>query len=499
MIVYALTTLIGQDPAANGLLTTDLLVKLVTTAGGVGLGWSGAWFILRRMYRSDIQLSKKKAIQYEELYSEASGALGRERALVAQLQQDYASASAQLTEQRGKLSTILKAGQQWQARAGQLNAELNKYKLAYGKSRQENEMLRTTKTGLETQVDTLTVDGAAKQVVIERTERRMKRALRLEGQLWAAKALLSRPKFRELAKRQVAVVAVLNLKGGVGKTTITAHLGAALAQRGYRVLAVDLDLQGSLTGMLLPQDKINQLFAGKSLMQHFLSRAAEDKTTKITEFAQPVFEIAESGGSLSVVGTTDALAYAELNLTMQWLLHSGQRDTRFLLRKALHLLSVSKNYDIVLLDCPPVVNISCVNALAASDFLLIPTTLSAVSLARVPHLVKRLFRSEKFLKHINHDLRILGLVANRTWRDDLTSGEENDWDQLAAKCRDSYGQVVKRFDTIIPQLTTEVRDSESEFGLPQSKSRLATLFAALATEVEKELPSECRRVAATSQ
>ena len=499
MILFSLATVFAQDSAANGLVTADLLMKFLTTAGGVGLGWSGAWVILRKKYRSDIQLSKKKADQYEELHGQASGALGRERALVAQLQKDYASASAQLTEQKGKFSTILKAGQQWQARAGQLNTELNKYKLAYGKLRKEHESLLTTKTGLETQVSTLSDDGAVKQTVIERTERRMRRALRLEGQLWAAKALQGRPKFRELTQRQRAVIAVLNLQGGVGKTTVTAHLGAALAQRGYRVLVVDLDLQGSLTGMLLPQDKINQLFAGKLLMQHFLSRAAEDRTTKITEFAQRVFEIPESGGSLSVVGTTDALAYAELNLTMQWLLHSGKRDTRFLLRKALHLLGVGKEYDIVLLDCPPVVNISCVNALAASDFLLVPTTMSAVSLARVPQLVKRLFRSEKFLKHINHDLRILGLVANRTWREDLTDGEKDDWNQLATKCKDIYGQVVKRFDTIIPQLTTEVRDNESDFGLPKSKSRLATRFAALATEVEKELPSECRRVATASQ
>jgi cellulose biosynthesis protein BcsQ len=492
-----MTPLFALDFA--GWLSPDLILKL---GGGLLSGTavaSAVWYIAGRGYRTKVRNLKDKAEHYQEVHAQASSDLAREQAVATELRQDYAKASAQLTELTGKFTSILRIGHQWRERATLFQTELNKYRVAFAKLKKEYEALLASKSGLEAQVSTLSDDGAVKQAVIERTERRMRRALKLEGQLWAAKALLSRPRFRELAQRRRAVIAVLNLKGGVGKTTVTAHLGAALAQRGYRVLVVDLDLQGSLTGMLLPQDKINQLFAGKLLMQHFLSRSAEDKTTKITEFAQRVFDIPESGGSLSVVGTTDALAYAELNLTMQWLLHSGQRDTRFLLRKALHLMGVGKEYDIVLLDCPPVVNISCVNALAASDFLLIPTTLSAVSLARVPQLVKRLFRSEKFLKHINHDLRILGLVANRTWRDDLAGGEKDDWDQLATKCNDIYGQVVKRFDTIIPQQTTEVRDSEIDFGPPQSKSRLAVTFAALATEIEKELPSECRRIATASQ
>ncbi len=75
----------------------------------------------------------------------------------------------------------------------------------------------------------------------------MKAALKLEGQLWNARSMQKRPKFRERGRRKRAVVSVLNLEGGVEKTTLTAHLGTALARRGYRVLLVDLDLQKSLT------------------------------------------------------------------------------------------------------------------------------------------------------------------------------------------------------------------------------------------------------------
>jgi len=337
----------------------------------------------------------------------------------------------------------------------------------------------------------------AKTRSLAQLERRMKSALKLEGQLWNARALQQRPKFRDVGRRQRAIISVLNLKGGVGKTTITAHLGAAFARRGYRVLLVDLDLQGSLTSMLVPQPKINQLIADSRLVQHFFNRAAEDKTTKVESYAVEVSRFADSGGLLDVIGTTDKLAYAELNLTMRWLMGTGDRDTRFLLRKALHLMSVSEAYDLVLVDCPPLVNISCVNALAASDYLVVPTTLSRKSTERIPGLFRRIVRNEQFVKYINPRLQVLGLVANRTYREDMTNKERSDWNQLAAWCKDANGQEVTRFATCIPEIK-EVRDSEREFLTDGVGGKVEQYFGLLAAEIEGELPSECRRVTKAS-
>jgi cellulose biosynthesis protein BcsQ len=335
-----------------------------------------------------------------------------------------------------------------------------------------------------------------RQADLNRTDRRIQKALRLEGNLWAARALQKVPKFRPLGQRKHAVVSVMNLKGGVGKTTVTAHLGFALARRGYRVLLLDLDLQGSLTQILLPFDKQRQLAADGSLLQHFLSAASADKTRKLADYAQEVCSFDDSGGQLDLVATSDNLAYAELSLTLGWLLRTGERDNRFLIRKALQLMSVGARYDLVLLDCPPLVNISCINALAASDYLLVPVTLGQRSIDRVPVLLKRFLKNELFRKHINHDLRVLGVVANRTYREELTGGERADWRQLGGWCKDAYGEAVKQFDTVIPQMLKDVRDAETLAGAPDPKSKLAQLFAALAAEVERELPSECRRGAA---
>ncbi len=342
----------------------------------------------------------------------------------------------------------------------------------------------------------LQIDLETRQLDLDRSARRVRKALKLQGNLWAAKALQAVPKFRPLDLRKRAIISVLNLKGGVGKTTITAHLGTALARRGYRVLMIDLDLQGSLTQMMIPYDKQSLLAADKRLIHHFMTKASGDKTEKLRDYAQTIFEFPESGGTVGLVPASDDLAYAELSLTLSWLLRHGERDNRFLLRKALHMLGLYQQYDIVLLDCPPLVNISCINALAASDYLLTPVNLGSRATKRVPVLLKRFLSDERFRRHINHQLKVLGLVANRTYRDDFTAAEKEEWGQLGGWCRDAYGQDVKRFETMIPQLNREIREHESFFKPPPDKSKLAKIFDALATEIERELPNECRRNAA---
>lgn len=352
---------------------------------------------------------------------------------------------------------------------------------------------------LKADLDKRQADLDERQNDLDQTERRVRHVLRLEGRLWTAKALQRRPKFRELSRRKVAVVSVLNLKGGVGKTTVTAHLGAALARRGYRVLLVDLDLQGSLTSLLLKQEQITEAVKSKGLVQHFFRAAAAGGVPKVGDYTRTALKVPEVGGSLHVIGATDELAYAEMSLTMQWLLRRGNRDARFLLRMSLHLLGVGRDHDIVLIDCPPFLNISCVNALAASDYLLVPTMLSRWSVDRIPVLLKRVLKSEQFTQHVNRDLTLLGLVANRTWQADFTRGEQDDWARLADQCKDVLGHDVRRFTAPIPQSVKELSESDMEFNVPSPDGRLAGAFAQLAAEIEQELPDECRRIAKPSR
>jgi chromosome partitioning protein len=315
----------------------------------------------------------------------------------------------------------------------------------------------------------------------------MKGAMRLEGRLWMRKVLRGAPRFRPLSERHAAIISVLNLKGGVGKTTVTAHLGAALHAKGYNVLLLDLDLQGSLSSLFIPEATLAQRSEDeKRLLQHFLLSAAEKRKANLLECRVPIFD-----GKSAIVPSADSMAYAELNLTMQWLLRLGKRDTRFLLRKALHQKRVTRCYDVVLLDCPPLFNTCCVNALAASDYVLIPVVPSRKAAERVPLLLERL---QALHRVINPELRLLGTLLNRTHGSVLTAWEQDLWTDMLEKGQDRWKLPVPAFETTIRQ-TTEVRDSETEYSPPQPGSELHGLFFRLAAEVEARIPGDCRRTA----
>jgi chromosome partitioning protein len=317
--------------------------------------------------------------------------------------------------------------------------------------------------------------------------RLLRKNMRLEGRIWQRKVLQGAPRFRPLAERHVAVLSVLNLKGGVGKTTVTAHLGAALSAKGYNVLLLDLDLQGSLSSLFMTESALVQRSKDKRLLQHFLLSVAERRRANLLECCVPILD-----GRSAMVPSADSMAYAELNLTMQWLLRLGRRDTRFLLRKALHQKRVTRRFDIVLLDCPPLFNTCCVNALAASDYVLIPVLPSQKATERVPLLLERLKGLHRI---INPELQVMGALLNRTHAAQMTAMESDLWRDMLEQAQTQWGLPVHAFGTTIRQ-TTEVRDSETEFSPPEPGSELHGVFSRITAELEERLPRECRRTAA---
>jgi cellulose biosynthesis protein BcsQ len=327
----------------------------------------------------------------------------------------------------------------------------------------------------------------ARDRAIQRQANIVKKMMQIEGQLWEKRALTGTPRFKALRDRRTPIVSVLNLKGGVGKTTIVAHLAAAFAAKGYRVLAVDLDLQGSLSGMFIPGTLIKEKYDGKLLLQHFLNTATHKRKVNLLDYIEPVFDDAKSG----LVATSDKLAYAEMNLTMSWLLKLARKDTRFLLRRALHQKRVWSKYDIVLLDCPPLINTCCVNALAACDYVLIPTLPGKKSTERVPLLLETVKRLKL---HVNPNLEVAGVILNRTHGAELTAHESDLWNQVLAQGQDRMGVPLYGFQTIIRQ-NREVRQLESEATHLQPGTDLFEAFRRLAEELEGRLPRECRRLA----
>jgi len=481
----------------------ETVVTVVGSLGVVGIPVAGfAWWFAKRHYRGQLKSAVQSNKQLHEQLAAANATATAARRTAALLQKDNEQKAALIQQQQTKIENALAAISQAGAKEVQylreghrLWVERNKLLDEQARSKRLNDTLTAQATDGDAQLATVKTELDKRRADLDRSERRIRRAIKLDGYLWMAKALQRVPKFRPQSERRQTIISVLNLKGGVGKTTITANLGVALARRGLRVLFLDMDLQGSLTDLLLPDDKIRQLNANRLLMQHFLEAVSLDSTVKIVDYIQEVCRFRESGGSVHLVGASDNLGYTELSLTLRWLLKQGQRDNRFLLRKTLHMVSVAKRFDVVLIDCPPLVNMSCVNALAACDGILVPVTLDARATERVPVLLKRVIRSEKFRKNINHDLKVAGIVANRTYRETLTAAESAAWEFLGTRCRDAVGAEVRRMEPTIPAWN-EIRDSENLLDPSGADGRSARVFDELAAELERELPSECRRPAA---
>src|SRR5215470_10289728 len=151
------------------------------------------------------------------------------------------------------------------------------------------------------------------------------------------------------------IIAVANQKGGVGKTTTTANLGAALALRGCRVLLVDLDPQGNLTSAFGLEKDVQQTVA-ESLLDRRVPLPVVDVVNGATQ--EP------NARHLAVVPAAVGLASAEAQLMNKLGRELRLRD---------QLLSVSDNYDFIMIDTPPSLGVLTINALVAASRVIIPT------------------------------------------------------------------------------------------------------------------------------
>ena len=249
---------------------------------------------------------------------------------------------------------------------------------------------------------------------------------------------------------QPRIIAVVNQKGGVGKTTTTINLGAALAERGRRVLLIDLDPQGNASTGLAIQDR------PKTTYDMLLDGAP------LSEVMQPT-EI----DNLTIAPATTDLSSADMEM-----MRNEQRS--YLLKNALSHGKVREIFDVVLIDCPPSLSLLTVNAMAAADSILVPLQSEFFALEGLSQLLLTL---RQIREVANPDLRIEGVVLT------MFDGRNNLSQQVEQDARETLGDLV--FQTIVPR---NVRVSEApSFGLPVliydpgSKGSLA--YRALAAEM----------------
>ena len=263
------------------------------------------------------------------------------------------------------------------------------------------------------------------------------------------------------------IIAVVNQKGGTGKTTTCENLGIGLAREGKKVLLVDMDPQASLTIALGWQ------------------RPDDISTTVATVMAKMMNDemlIAGEGILHHEEGVDLLPANIELSGMEVSLVNAMSREN--ILKQ--YMETVRKDYDFILIDCMPSLGMLTVNALATADQVLVPVQATYLSAKGLEQLLKTI---NKVKRQINPKLRIEGILLTMV---DARTNYAKDISQLV---RDTYGGNIKVFKTEIPRSVRAAETSVEGKSIyaHDPKGKVAEAYKDLTKEVMKNAEKRLKR------
>lgn len=284
------------------------------------------------------------------------------------------------------------------------------------------------------------------------------------------------------------VTSLINLKGGVGKTTLTLSLAHFLAlEHRRRVLVIDLDPQTNATVCLIPEDDWKARDeSGKTLYQLFLDQVKG--TRRFNTDDAIVRNVSNVGGGVSgldLLPSSLQLIKIQDRLTQVTDFDSYQRGPIFALREA--LAEFLPYYDHVLIDCPPSLGIVTLNGLAISDSYLIPVVPDILSVLGIPPILDRVAH---FSGAIRRNIRAMGIVISKMRASTILHNE------MTRRLREDF--LERRFplvfDTIVPESTriaeaanvmTPINTLQQKYGAGGPYEELSALAREFLTHVAR--------------